>query len=41
MNQNLEAAKQGALPQNILDAYDTAWEIAKLDSPAYFKFFGI
>ena len=41
MNQNLEAAKQGTLPQNILDAYDTAWEIAKLDSPAYFKFFGI
>ena len=39
MHQNLEAAKLGALPPNILDAYNAAWEIARLDSPAYFRFF--
>ncbi len=38
MTQNMEAAKKGALPQSILDAMDDAWEIAKPDSPAYFKF---
>ena len=39
MMQNMEAAKKGELPQLILDAMDAAWEIAKPDSPAYFKFF--
>ena len=38
MTQNMEAAKKGELPQSILDAMDGAWEIAKPDSPAYFKF---
>lgn len=38
MTQNMDAAKKGALPQSILDAMDDAWEIAKPDSPAYFKF---
>lgn len=38
MTQNMEAAKKGVLPQSILDAMDAAWEIAKPDSPAYFKF---
>lgn len=38
MEQNMEAAGKGPLPQSILDAMDTAWEIAKPDSPAYFKF---
>ena len=38
MEQNMEAAKKGTLPQSILDAMDAAWEIAKPDSPAYFKF---
>ena len=38
MEQNMEAAKKGVLPQTILDAMDAAWEIAKPDSPAYFKF---
>ena len=38
MEQNMEAAKKGELPQSILDAMDAAWEIAKPDSPAYFKF---
>lgn len=39
LQQNLEAAKMGTLPHNILSAYETAWDIAKLDSPTYFKFF--
>lgn len=38
MTQNMAAVKKGKLPQNILDAMDAAWEIAKPDSPAYFKF---
>jgi len=38
MEQNMEAAQKGKLPQTILDAMDGAWEIAKPDSPAYFKF---
>lgn len=38
MEQNLEAAKRGALPQSIVDTMDEAWEMAKPDSPAYFKF---
>ena len=37
--QNLEAAQKGKLPDGILAAMDEAWEIAKPDSPAYFKFF--
>lgn len=36
--QNLEAAKKGLLSENIVSAMDEAWEIAKPDSPAYFKF---
>lgn len=39
LQQNLKAAKKGKLPHNILSAYETAWDIAKLDSPCYFKFF--
>lgn len=38
MEQNMVAARNGELPQSILDAMDAAWEIAKPDSPAYFKF---
>ena len=39
MEQNMEAAKKGKLPQSILDAMDVAWELAQPDSPTYFKFF--
>lgn len=38
MSQNMAAVQKGELPQSILDAMDAAWEIAKPDSPAYFKF---
>lgn len=38
MEQNMLAAQKEVLPQSILDALNAAWEIAKPDSPAYFKF---
>ena len=38
MEQNMLAAKKGILPQSILESMDAAWEIAKPDSPAYFKY---
>lgn len=38
MLQNMAATTKGRLPKTILDAMNTAWEIAKPDSPAYFKF---
>ena len=38
MTQNMAATTKGPLPQSVLDAMDAAWEIAKPDSPAYFKF---
>lgn len=39
MEQNLSSAQRGKLPQSIVDAMDAAWEIAKPDSPEYFKFY--
>ena len=38
MTQNMAAIQKGELPQAILDAMDEAWEMARPDSPAYFKF---
>ena len=38
LEQNMAAAQKRELPLRILDAMDAAWEIAKPDSPAYFKF---
>ena len=38
LQQNMAAAAKGELPRSILDAMDAAWEVAKPDSPAYFKF---
>lgn len=38
MEQNMKAVEKDILPQHILDAMDAAWEIAKPDSPAYFKY---
>lgn len=37
--QNLDAIKQGMLPEQLLAAFDAAWQVAKPDSPEYFKFF--
>lgn len=41
MNQNLSFVRKGPLPKSILDAYDVAWDIARQDSPSYFKFFNV
>lgn len=38
MTQNMAATTKGPLPQSVLDAMDAAWEMAKPDSPAYYKF---
>ena len=38
MEQNLAAASKGPIPESIVAAMDEAWEMAKPDSPAYFKF---
>ncbi len=38
MSQNISSTDKGALSRIIVEAMDTAWEIAKPDSPAYFKF---
>ena len=38
MEQNLTAATKGSLPESIVAAMDEAWEMAKPDSPPYFKF---
>ena len=38
MIQNMAATEKGKLPQPIVDAMDTAWEIVLPDSPPYFKF---
>lgn len=38
LEQNMAAATKAKLPQSILDVMDEAWDIARPDSPAYFKF---
>lgn len=38
MTQNMAAVGKGELPKSVLDAMEAAWEIAKPDSPSYFKF---
>ncbi|MBR6979994.1 MAG: aldo/keto reductase [Prevotella sp.] len=38
MAQNMAAVEKGDLPQTIREAMDEAWELAKPDSPQYFKF---
>ena len=38
MEQNIKALGMGPLPTPVLDAMDSAWQIARLDSPPYFKF---
>lgn len=38
MTQNMAAVEKGELPQTVINAMDEAWEIARPDSPAYFKF---
>lgn len=39
IQQNMEAVNNGTLPEDILDAFDEAWEICKADSPEYFTLY--
>ena len=39
LEQNIEAAKAGPLPQSIVDAFDRAWQITRPDSPEYFTLY--
>lgn len=39
LKQNMESVKAGPLPENILESFEQAWEIAKPDSPEYFTLF--
>lgn len=39
LKQNMEVIKMGPLPQDLLDAFEKAWEISKPDSPEYFTLF--
>lgn len=38
-DQNLDAIKQGVLPEQVLAAFETVWREAKPDSPEYFRVF--
>ncbi|MDE7278827.1 MAG: aldo/keto reductase, partial [Oscillospiraceae bacterium] len=37
--QNMETVKFGPLPNDIIEAFDEAWNICKADSPEYFTLF--
>ena len=39
LRQNLEAIKAGPLPEDILEAFETAWAITKAESPEYFTLY--
>lgn len=39
LNQNIATVDKGKLPQEIIDAFDSAWSESKCDSPEYFEFF--
>lgn len=37
--QNMDAVKAGPLPENVIAAFNTAWDITKGDSPEYFTLY--
>lgn len=39
LQQNINTLKAGPLPQDVLDAFDRAWAVAKADSPDYFTLY--
>lgn len=39
LKQNMDTIRAGSLPQDVLQAFDTAWGITKGDSPAYFTLY--
>lgn len=39
LRQNLETVKAGPLPEDVVAAFETAWQVCKADSPAYFTLY--
>ena len=39
LKQNMEAVNAGPLPSDVTDAFSSAWELCKADSPEYFTFY--
>ncbi len=39
LKQNIDSAKAGPLPEDVVDAFEKAWEITKGDSPKYFTLY--
>ena len=39
LNQNMQTIKNGPLPKDVVDAFDTAWAITRKDSPEYFTLY--
>lgn len=39
LTQNMEAVKAGPLPQELIDAFEKAWSVTKVDSPEYFTLY--
>lgn len=39
LRQNLEAVQAGPLPQDVVDAFEQAWQMTKGDSPEYFTLY--
>lgn len=39
LKQNMESVHAGTLPEELVKAFDKAWEISKADSPEYFNLF--
>ena len=39
LQQNIDTVKAGPLPEELIDAFDKAWEITKGDSPEYFTLY--
>ena len=39
LEQNIDAIKEGPIPVNIVNAFDAAWDEARLLSPDYFQFY--
>ncbi|WP_373261714.1 aldo/keto reductase family protein [Hungatella hathewayi] len=39
LKQNMETIKAGRLPENVVDAFEKAWQISKTDSPEYFMLY--
>ena len=39
LKQNMETVKAGPLPEEVVDAFERAWEVTKGDSPEYFTLY--